>query len=96
MNILVVGAHPDDIAISCSGTISKYIDNGENVYLCTISNGCYGHTEIEPERLAGIRIVEDKAMADFKTALEKEVELSKEEKKKGETPAPKTEETTTS
>ena len=65
MNILVVGAHPDDIAISCSGTISKYIDNGESVYLCTISNGCYGHTEIEPERLAGIRIVEDKAMADF-------------------------------
>ena len=45
MNILVVGAHPDDIAISCSGTISKYIDNGENVYLCTISNGCYGHTK---------------------------------------------------
>lgn len=37
----------------------------------------------------------DKAMADFKTALEKEVGLSKEEKK-GETPAPKTEETTTS
>ena len=65
MNILVVGAHPDDIAISCSGTISKYIDNGENVYLCTISNGCYGHTEIEPERLAGIRIAEDRAMADF-------------------------------
>ena len=29
MNILVVGAHPDDIAISCSGTISKYINNGE-------------------------------------------------------------------
>ena len=65
MNILVVGAHPDDIAISCSGTISKYIDNGENVYLCTISNGCYGHTKIEPERLAGIRIAEDAVMADF-------------------------------
>lgn len=65
MNILVIGAHPDDIAISCSGTVSKYITNGENVYLCTISNGCYGHTEIEPERLAGIRIAEDRAMADF-------------------------------
>ena len=38
----------------------------------------------------------DKAMADFKTALEKEVGLSKEKEKKGETPAPKTEETTTS
>lgn len=38
----------------------------------------------------------DKAMADFKTALEKEVGLSKEKEKKGETPASKTEETTTS
>ena len=65
MNILVIGAHPDDIAISCSGTVLKYIANGESVYLCTISNGCYGHTEIEPERLAGIRIAEDRAMADI-------------------------------
>ncbi|MCQ2471586.1 MAG: PIG-L family deacetylase [Clostridia bacterium] len=64
MNILAIGAHPDDIAISCSGTLKKYIERGDSVSICTVTNGCYGHTEIKPSDLAEIRIAEDKAMAD--------------------------------
>ena len=68
MKILVIGAHPDDIAISCSGTIAKYVAGGDKVYLCTASNGCYGHTEIPPKELANIRIAEDTAMAEVLNA----------------------------
>lgn len=64
MKVLVVGAHPDDIAISCSGTVAKYVANGDEVYLCTVSNGCYGHTEICPKELSVLRIAEDASMAD--------------------------------
>ena len=56
MKVLVVGAHPDDIAISCSGTVAKYVAKGDEVYLCTVSNGCYGHTEICPKELSKISL----------------------------------------
>lgn len=69
MNILAIGAHPDDIAISCSGTLKKYADRGDKVFVCTVTNGCYGHTEIKPADLAEIRIGEDKAMAETLNAV---------------------------
>ncbi|MCL4377781.1 MAG: PIG-L family deacetylase [Actinobacteria bacterium] len=31
--ILAVGAHPDDIEISCSGTLAKYSKTGSKVYV---------------------------------------------------------------
>lgn len=39
MNILAIGAHPDDIELGCGGTLIKYANNGCNVYLCVMSNG---------------------------------------------------------
>ena len=38
-NILVVGAHPDDIEIGCTGTILKLKDYGKNIYCLIMTNG---------------------------------------------------------
>lgn len=39
MNILAVGAHPDDIEIGCGGTLIKYVRRGHNVFLLLITKG---------------------------------------------------------
>ena len=39
MNILVIGAHPDDIEIGCGGTLIKYVRRGHNVFLLLITKG---------------------------------------------------------
>jgi Uncharacterized proteins, LmbE homologs len=58
MHILAVGAHPDDIEISCAGTLSKLKRAGHQVTLCHVSVGDKGHYEIPPEKLAAIRAQE--------------------------------------
>ncbi|MDF2671551.1 MAG: GlcNAc-PI de-N-acetylase [Paenibacillus sp.] len=58
MNVLAVGAHPDDIEISCAGTLTKLVKSGHSVTLCHVSTGDKGHYEIPPEQLIGIRAVE--------------------------------------
>lgn len=42
MNILAIGAHPDDIEIGCAGTIMKYKEKGAKLYLLVISDGSMG------------------------------------------------------
>lgn len=38
-NVLLVGAHPDDIEIGCTGTILKLKKNGKKVYCVVMTNG---------------------------------------------------------
>jgi LmbE family N-acetylglucosaminyl deacetylase len=45
MNVLVVGAHPDDETIGAGGTIAKHIENGDHVYIVLFS---VGHKPIQP------------------------------------------------
>ena len=42
MNILAIGAHPDDIEIGCGGTLIKYADRGHRVYCLVITGGGQG------------------------------------------------------
>lgn len=42
MNILAIGAHPDDIEFGCGGTLLKYIRNGHDVYLLVMTEGHKG------------------------------------------------------
>ena len=42
MNILAIGAHPDDIEFGCGGTISKYSEQGHKVYMLVLSKGDKG------------------------------------------------------
>lgn len=55
MNILAIGAHPDDLEISCAGTLVKMKQAGHEVVLCHASSGDKGHYEIRAEELIRIR-----------------------------------------
>ena len=61
LRVLAVGCHPDDLEIACSGTLRKYVEQGADVYMCHVANGCHGHVVIEPGPLAEIRAREAEA-----------------------------------
>lgn len=42
MNILAIGAHPDDIEFGCGGSLIKYSGKDQNVYLLVMSKGEMG------------------------------------------------------
>lgn len=42
MNILAIGAHPDDIEFGCGGTLIKYAQKGYGVYLLVLTQGDVG------------------------------------------------------
>ena len=46
MNILVIGAHPDDEVLGAGATIVKHIQNGDNVFIVLFS---VGHKPIQPK-----------------------------------------------
>jgi LmbE family N-acetylglucosaminyl deacetylase len=58
MNVLVVGAHPDDSELCCFGTLARCVDRGDSVVVCSVTNGNQGHATIEPERLRMVRMAE--------------------------------------
>ena len=55
MNILAIGAHPDDVEIACSGTLMRCVERGDRVVVCHVSDGNLGHVIIPPDELAVIR-----------------------------------------
>lgn len=65
--ILAVGAHPDDIDISCSGTAAKYISEGSEVYYLILTDGSKGSEDpkISNKELAKIRRAEQQKAADM-------------------------------
>jgi LmbE family N-acetylglucosaminyl deacetylase len=42
MNILALGAHPDDIEYGCAGTLMKYADRGHHIFLLVLTSGQEG------------------------------------------------------
>lgn len=55
MNILAIGAHPDDLEISCAGTLAKLKQAGHHIVLCHACKGDKGHYRIPPDELTDIR-----------------------------------------
>lgn len=55
MNILAIGAHPDDLEISCAGTLAKLKQAGHHVVMCNACRGDKGHYHIPPDELSDIR-----------------------------------------
>ncbi len=55
MNILAIGAHPDDIEESCGGTLAKYAKLGHKVFTATTTNGNVGSSTLSKEEIAKIR-----------------------------------------
>jgi len=58
MNILAIGAHPDDIEFGCGGTLLKYNASGHNIFCLILTKGNFGG---DP----AVRAKEQKAAADF-------------------------------
>ena len=42
MNVLAIGAHPDDIEFGCGGMLTKYSEKGHDVFLFVASDGGLG------------------------------------------------------
>jgi len=55
MNVLFVGAHPDDIEIFCGGTAALYAKQGNKVFFCVSTNGNVGSASLAPHEIAAIR-----------------------------------------
>ena len=55
MNILAIGAHPDDIEEGCGGTLAKYAKAGHKVFTATATNGNIGSATIPMDEIARIR-----------------------------------------
>jgi LmbE family N-acetylglucosaminyl deacetylase len=52
MNVLAIGAHPDDIEFGCAGTLMKYADSGHNVYSMVLTGGGMGGSKSVRQREA--------------------------------------------
>ena len=48
IDILAIGAHPDDVELGCSGTIAKEIANNKKVGILDLTKGCLLYTSPSP------------------------------------------------
>ncbi len=63
MNILALGAHPDDLELLCGGTLAKCALRGDKVTMCSLTNGNMGHPLYKPQDMARVRRAEMEASA---------------------------------
>ena len=63
MNILAIGAHPDDLEILCAGTLALYAQQGHNVSMAIFTCGDMGDLEVPPKELARTRKAESESAA---------------------------------
>ena len=63
MNILAIGAHPDDVEYSAGGTLAKYAKAGHKVFTATATNGNIGSATLPMEEIAKVRKEEAKKAA---------------------------------
>ena len=68
LDVLAIGAHPDDIELTCSGTIAKLVKNGRSVGILDLSRGELGtrgtptlraRESAEAARILGARVREN-------------------------------------
>jgi len=55
MNILAIGAHPDDVETYGAGTLAKYAKLGHKIFMATSTNGNIGSAHHTMEEIAAIR-----------------------------------------
>lgn len=70
MNILAIGAHPDDLEYGCGGTLIKYAQRGHGIFLYIATRGELGGDPVlrqkEQERAAGIIGVKNVIWGDYR------------------------------
>ncbi|MFX0033663.1 MAG: PIG-L deacetylase family protein [Candidatus Hermodarchaeota archaeon] len=57
LNIVAIFAHPDDLSFFCAGSLTKWVDEGHNVYAICCTNGNIGtlRTDLSKEDVAKMR-----------------------------------------
>ena len=55
MNVLAIGAHPDDLEILCGGTLARFVREGHEVVMCHASFGDRGSFDHTSAEIAAIR-----------------------------------------
>ena len=55
MNILAIGAHPDDIEFCCAGTLAKYRKLGHKIFIALTTSGNQGSSIIKTREEVGAR-----------------------------------------
>ncbi len=63
MNILAIGAHPDDLEMMCAGTLALYAKQGHTIFMGIFTDGAMGDPSVPPQKLAAIRKAEAEASA---------------------------------
>ncbi len=64
MNVLAIGAHPDDLEILAGGTLALYAAAGHRVTMAVATNGNVGSPTLGRDEIAAIRRDEAQAAAD--------------------------------
>ncbi len=70
MNVLAIGAHPDDAEIGCGGALALHADAGDRVAIACATDGEAGGTGAPPVKLARIRREEASTAASVLGAAE--------------------------
>ncbi len=65
MNILAIGAHPDDVEFLCAGTLARYAQRGDHVSIMVATNGNVGSPTLNQEEIATTRYQEALASAEI-------------------------------
>lgn len=65
MNVLAIGAHPDDVEFYAGGVMAKYAKRGDNVYYCIATNGNIGSFRMSKDEIARVRKKEQQEACDL-------------------------------
>lgn len=61
MNVLAIGAHPDDLEFLCAGTLALYARGGHKVTMAVATNGNVGSPTLGRDEIAALRRREQEA-----------------------------------
>jgi LmbE family N-acetylglucosaminyl deacetylase len=64
MNVLAIGAHGDDLEMFCGGTLARFAQRGDKVFMCVVTDG-RGRPKGELETVVSVRRKEAQASADL-------------------------------
>jgi LmbE family N-acetylglucosaminyl deacetylase len=79
MNVLAIGAHPDDIEYGCGGTLIRYSKAGHKIHLFLATDGRFGgvpeerrHEQISSAQIMGVQDIIWAGFEDTKVPLAQE------------------------
>ena len=55
MNVLAIGAHPDDVEFLCAGTLALYAAEGHKIFIAIATNGNVGSPTLNKSQICKIR-----------------------------------------